>query len=68
MSLGSRRPPAYLTGMSDIPDSQASRDADPEATPPATKKPAQADEAGGPVWPEPTRYGDWERAGRVSDF
>ena len=25
-------------------------------------------EQGGPRGPEPTRYGDWERKGRVSDF
>lgn len=25
-------------------------------------------EIGGPIGPEPTRYGDWERKGRVSDF
>ncbi|CAI2306648.1 unnamed protein product [Caenorhabditis sp. 36 PRJEB53466] len=25
-------------------------------------------EVGGPAGPEPTRYGDWERKGRVSDF
>jgi len=25
-------------------------------------------EVGGPKGPEPTRYNDWERAGRVSDF
>ena len=25
-------------------------------------------ELGGPVGPEPTRYGDWERAGRCIDF
>ena len=25
-------------------------------------------ETGGPKGPEPTRYGDWERKGRVSDF
>jgi hypothetical protein len=25
-------------------------------------------EVGGPKGPEPTRYGDWERAGRCSDF
>lgn len=25
-------------------------------------------EIGGPRGPEPTRYGDWERGGRVSDF
>jgi len=25
-------------------------------------------EEGGPKGPEPTRYGDWEKAGRCSDF
>jgi len=25
-------------------------------------------EIGGPPGPEPTRYGDWERNGRCSDF
>ena len=25
-------------------------------------------EVNGPEGPEPTRYGDWERKGRVSDF
>jgi hypothetical protein len=25
-------------------------------------------EAGGPKGPEPTRFGDWERKGRCSDF
>lgn len=25
-------------------------------------------EVGGPRGPEPTRYGDWERKGRISDF
>ncbi len=25
-------------------------------------------ERGGPSGPEPTRYGDWEKNGRVSDF
>jgi hypothetical protein len=34
----------------------------PEAAPPRPK------EIGGPSGPEPTRYGDWERNGRVSDF
>jgi hypothetical protein len=30
--------------------------------------PAKPKEIGGPQGPEPTRYGDWERNGRVSDF
>jgi len=29
---------------------------------------AKEREVGGPKGPEPTRYGDWERAGRCSDF
>jgi hypothetical protein len=31
-------------------------------------KPNLPKEIGGPKGPEPTRYGDWERNGRVSDF
>ncbi|MBL9033733.1 MAG: DUF1674 domain-containing protein [Rhodospirillaceae bacterium] len=51
--------------------------ADPtSATDPAAQTPAPASSAagnrpreiGGPQGPEPTRYGDWERNGRVSDF
>jgi hypothetical protein len=34
-----------------------------EATPPQRPK-----EYGGPKGPEPTRYGDWEKAGRCIDF
>jgi hypothetical protein len=30
------------------------------------KKPPK--EIGGPKGPEPTRYGDWERGGRCTDF
>lgn len=33
----------------------------------ATKKPLPK-EVGGPGGPEPTRYGDWERKGLISDF
>jgi len=29
---------------------------------------APVPETGGPTGPEPTRYGDWERKGRCSDF
>lgn len=41
----------------------------PVATPtPALKPPSMPKEVGGPAGPEPTRFGDWERKGRVSDF
>jgi len=36
--------------------------------PPQPAPPAQKDEIGGPTGPEPTRYGDWERNGRCTDF
>ena len=35
----------------------------------SSKKPhKQPEEFGGQKGPEPTRYGDWENKGRVSDF
>jgi hypothetical protein len=34
----------------------------------AAEKPAMPEEIGGPKGPEPTRFGDWERKGRCSDF
>lgn len=37
----------------------------PAPTPPAPEKPT---EIGGPKGPEPTRFGDWERNGRCTDF
>ena len=43
----------------------------PQPTPPTTpsqKTMPLPGEVGGPSCPEPTRYGDWERKGRVSDF
>lgn len=47
----------------------------PRSAPPLTRlarpvlPPARPEvEHGGPAGPEPTRYGDWERKGRVSDF
>ena len=40
---------------------------DPYAPFPDDKNP-ETGEIGGPRGPEPTRYGDWERKGRVIDF
>ena len=40
--------------------------------PPAAAAPPEplktVKETGGPKGPEPTRYGDWEKKGRCSDF
>ena len=51
--------------MTDKPSAE-----DPEPQPPAPAKtpPAKPKEIGGPKGPEPTRFGDWEQKGRVSDF
>jgi len=35
---------------------------------PGPVPPPKAREIGGPPGPEPTRYGDWEKAGRCIDF
>jgi hypothetical protein len=35
---------------------------------PPTPEPSVKREIGGPKGPEPTRFGDWERAGRCIDF
>jgi len=40
---------------------------DPYAPFPDARNPVTG-EIGGPRGPEPTRYGDWERKGRLSDF
>ena len=37
-------------------------------TPVAESFPQKPVEIGGPKGPEPTRYGDWEKAGRCTDF
>jgi hypothetical protein len=39
-----------------------------EAPPSVPNEPPPPREIGGPQGPEPTRYGDWERNGRCSDF
>ena len=53
-----------------MPDSAKPTPAKPAAKPPAPPKPAPAAEPefGGPKGAEPTRYGDWEKNGRCSDF
>ncbi|MFT8244242.1 succinate dehydrogenase assembly factor 4 [Roseomonas sp. BN140053] len=50
-----------------VPENQAPPDAASRSANPPLPKPVPG-EVGGPSGPEPTRYGDWERKGRVSDF
>ena len=52
--------------MSDTPKTPGTKPETPQDPKPA--KPALPKEIGGPRGPEPTRYGDWEHNGRVSDF
>ncbi len=40
----------------------------PAATPDTAAAKPWPKEIGGPKGPEPTRYGDWERNGRCTDF
>jgi len=49
------------------PASEGPTEADPYAPFPDNRNPITG-EIGGPRGPEPTRYGDWERKGRISDF
>jgi hypothetical protein len=44
----------------------ATQTGDPVTAPEATATAPR--EIGGPPGPEPTRYGDWEKAGRCIDF
>ena len=42
----------------------------PKPSPPEKppEKPKKVEEIGGPPGPEPTRYGDWQFNGKVTDF
>ena len=50
---------------------ETSKEPETETVKPAPVKPGQVKlppEIGGPKGPEPTRYGDWEKNGRCTDF
>jgi hypothetical protein len=49
-------------------DNRDAENPKPAPTAPAKAPPDKPKEIGGPKGPEPTRFGDWERKGRVSDF
>ena len=52
-------PPEAQRALAEAAERRAKRDAEAKDLPP---------EIGGPKGPEPTRYGDWEVKGMVSDF
>jgi hypothetical protein len=49
-------------------DKQPAETATPEPPEKPTPPPVLPKEIGGVEGPEPTRYGDWQHKGRVSDF
>ena len=65
--LDLRSPAPHIAGMPDTakPEPKPATPAKPAAKPDSKAGDA---EYGGPKGPEPTRYGDWEKNGRCSDF
>merc|ERR1719300_52995 len=53
--------------LEDQPNIHPAQEKDPLPEHPGGVNP-ETGEVGGPRGPEPTRYGDWERKGRVTDF
>ena len=51
--------------MKEKPETEQKPEAETPLVPDDSLKPK---EIGGPKGPEPTRYGDWEKAGRCIDF
>lgn len=51
-----------------LPNTQQQPSAAPVAVALPIEKPTLAKEIGGQPGPEPTRFGDWEKAGRCTDF
>jgi hypothetical protein len=52
--------------MTDTPKPAAEAEKPDSATKPTPPK--KVEEIGGPPGPEPTRYGDWQFNGKVTDF
>jgi len=51
-----------------MPDSNDKPPPSPAPAKPPPKPPEMPKEIGGAPGPEPTRYGDWQHKGRVTDF
>lgn len=52
----------------ETPPQRVPQDRPAEQRRPQDGRPAGVSEHGGPRGPEPTRYGDWEKGGRCTDF
>jgi hypothetical protein len=58
-----------MQSMTDTPKPAAEAEKPiPPAKPVPPEKPKKVEEIGGPPGPEPTRYGDWQFNGKVTDF
>ncbi|HJQ59768.1 MAG TPA: DUF1674 domain-containing protein [Vineibacter sp.] len=66
----STRPTPVPSSSTAIPDDAPTDVTQGAATksPDTPATPARVKEIGGPPGPEPTRYGDWQFNGRVTDF
>lgn len=65
--MGNGEPPVRRVDAVGVAESAEAPTPAEEPNPPAAK-PKPPKEIGGPKGPEPTRYGDWERNGRCTDF
>lgn len=66
-SKGKKRGKTPIGKLDQTETTEKDESADVYAPFPDNKNPVTG-EIGGPRGPEPTRYGDWERKGRVTDF
>jgi hypothetical protein len=62
--------PVVSDHLSAVPSLPPRKETQPTAEDRERARPAQpaVPEIGGPQGPEPTRYGDWEKGGRCTDF
>jgi hypothetical protein len=61
-------PPPPLPAAPTDGNSATRADTEKPGVPRKPAAPAKPEEIGGPPGPEPTRYGDWQFNGRVTDF
>ena len=57
-----------MTKPQDDQKPAAAQTAKPDTAKPVPAQPKKVPEIGGPPGPEPTRYGDWQFNGKVTDF
>ena len=69
MTVANQDAERHHAAMTDVKKPAASEAATPEPPQPVPpEKLKKVEEIGGPPGPEPTRYGDWQFNGKVTDF